>query len=251
MISSFICFETLDNVNQLISNVTEVTSACVANIISASNSITIKNLLIDNYIMNIDHSKRLLVKQRRAEFKDWLAEKMSQKLQTTIPSGFPIYSYEKRSTTTAPQKINTLDNNISSCHPVTNFSPLLHSTRAIRRSTYSTAVFRFSFPDSSISFDAVARLFNTRFSCNVNSGCKLVKKERCRKTKDNTTQLFKCNCCTTDILLQFRHSNSCIPYLFDFASAFTVEVFIKNNMIDKFNNHFAIQTSSNNDILHY
>jgi hypothetical protein len=240
IISNFFLFETLENVNQLISDMTEVTASCLAKIITPSNSIALKNLLIDDYIRNIDHDKGILVQHKRGAFKDWLAEKLSQKLQTTATSALPICSDETRSMSAETKEINMPVDNISSIIPITNFTPALH-TRTVRRNTYSTEVFRFTFPDASISFHTVARLFNTRFACAVHSSCKLVQKERCRKLKDNTTQLFKCNCCTTTVLLQFRHAT-------DITSDCMVQVFIKNNMVDIFNCHFTTRTTTNNDI---
>jgi hypothetical protein len=239
-------FESLEDINQLVADMTEVTTACLANIILPQNSIAIKNLLIFGYIINVNHINAIILYQKRAEFKDWLGEKVTQQLKFSLTK--PSVTGDGRYATTELCNAKQNDNeNKSLSLPKTPLqAPKTRSD--LCRKTYSIEVFQVSFSVASENFDSAAAQFNKNFICNISNNCKIIKKERYRKTQLGTSQLYKCNCCTTDVILQFQHRNpdNMLEMFPQTQCSYVVQVFIKNNMTDKFRQHFRRKRSNSN-----
>jgi hypothetical protein len=238
-------FESLEDICHLITDMSEVNLACSLHIIRPQNSIGIKNLLLDNFIMNMNIINAQRLREKRAQFKDWITEKISQKMNyvTSKTSAVSLQKFLP-----APDIRQTISN-----VPVIPEQSALSSNTAqqdcyagVRRNIYSTEVYRIKLSGTSVDFDSAAAFFNQRFVCNINANCKLIKKERHRKYKNSTTQLYKCNCCTTDVNLQFRHNDSsAINGVFaESSNNYVVTVCIKSKLSDNFCRHYTTRTST-------
>jgi hypothetical protein len=242
-------FESLHNVDQLINDMTEVTLAYVAKIITPSNSMALKNLLIDSYIMSTNHINSMTLQQKRTGFKDWLANKISQQQQQLYTTHHTSIGAVSNTTLLSKLKVPTFN-------PYDAMSPISRSTTCgitipyppQRKSSYSTPVFQLHLSTTDPSFDTVARIFNTIFVCNVNTTCKVIKHERCRRIKNYTTQLFKCNCCTTAVILQFRHIHQAVTDGHKSNNLHIIKVFIKDIMKLSFDTHFTRRKTTIADI---
>jgi hypothetical protein len=238
-------FESLEDISQLIRDMSEVNLACSQHIIRPQNSIAIKNLLLDSFILNINNTNALMLRQKRTQFKDWITEKISQQMNY-LSSKTSILSFHKTVPAADIRQTITNAEAILNQSVVSNNSVCHNAYTGLRRNIYSTEVYRITVSGTSLDFDAAAVSFNQRFVCNINGNCKLIKKERYRKYKNSTTQLYKCNCCTTDVILQFRHDvSSAINGIFmDSLCNYAVRVFIKSKFTDKFCRHYTTRTST-------
>jgi hypothetical protein len=233
-------FDTLHNVDQLINDMTEVTLAYLAKIITPSNAMALKNLLIDSYIMSTNHSNGITLHQKRTAFKDWLANKVSQQQQQLYATHHTSIGVASNTTLLSELTVptsNPYDGIPSISTSAAGGMTIPYSPQ--QKSSYSTAVFQLHLSTTNPNFDTVAKIFNTMFVCNVNTTCKVIKHERCRRIKNYTTQLFKCNCCTTAVILQFRLVHHTVTGAHKFNNLHIINVCIKDNMKMAFDNHFT------------
>ena len=128
----------------------------------------------------------------------------------------------------------TTTNELENC----NISVMDNKPNIRRKYIYCTEVDSFIINGSTLHFETAAVLFNNKYSCNVHRSCKLVRRERCRRTKEASTQLYKCNCFSSEIVIQFRHFSSETTNIHSLQN-FRVAVCIKKQFLSLFNNHFS------------
>jgi hypothetical protein len=238
-------FDCLNDVTRLLNELLRITLCFHSSIISEDLVITLKNLLIDKYIMQLDARSTQYLESKKSEFKDWLSERI-----TFQCSNIQSYGNSKKETTGNSGKqfnFNTQNSNIEkpadqpedkmeSC----NLSLTRINARKMRRYIYCTEIDSFNVTSSTLQFETAAALFNNTYKCTVRSSCKIVRRERSRKNKDTSTQLYRCNCYTSEIVLQFRHFHSektDVPNI----QTYSIGVFIKKQSISLFNKHFTLK----------
>lgn len=259
-------FDFLFNVSQLVQDMADVTFSFLSSTVSQELSITLKNLLIDKYIEHLDPETRSFITNQRVQFKDWLAEKLTLVLSNHIDKPYRKYTSVSNIESTHSQdnyeghlalvtngtyqvkgSQHTLksenDIQIPQLPPVTNHVSILQSTiPSTKACTYCIEIISFTISDSCLKFDSAAQLFNAKYRCNMHVNSKVVRQERLRRNKGCSTQLYKCNCCTTDLLLQFRHYDSDIHH-FSTMRSYKIGVFAKKKNHRLFNIHFSPRSS--------
>ena len=240
-------FETLPNVFSLVTQMAEVTFSFVANSLTQQSSITIKNLLIDSYINNLPEQTKNIVTVNRPIFKDWLAEQLALQL-TNCTIKQCRFQKEQSSDflnlTKTPITLQPIINNKRILPISTVIVPTLtkvvnthtnYPSKQLRKYTYATEVIEFTVFSSFKMFETAALMFNKQFICNACPKSKIIKKDRYRRNKSCSAQTYKCNCCTTDVVLQFRCFN---PEQLD-KQNYNVKIFIKSIVLEQFNLHFS------------
>jgi hypothetical protein len=239
-------FDSLYNVHHLIRNMAAVTSSSLSRNIPLDLSVTLKDLLIEKFIMNLDSETRTVIVSQGMQFKDWVTEEMTQELRSNT-STTQCYKHEMK-----PAKKPAIlpgqfsYQNYSEVVPgfPTTASALCTTTlshsgaKFTRRYKYCTHIISFTIHSDYLKFDLAAVEFNAKYKCNIQPNSKIVRKERCRKNVNCSTQLFKCNCCT-GVLLQFRHFDSDLTTSSN-IQGYRVAVFTKKENIAMFNAHYSL-----------
>jgi hypothetical protein len=240
-----ITFDCLNDVSRLMNHLFRITLCFHSGIISEDLAITLKNLVIDKYIMDLDANSTQYLESKKSQFKDWLSERIIFQCSNKQSFG----NSENASTGNSDEKLNfnRQNSNIEKrieqpeCNMESCNTMVIDSNPAIkRRYIYCTEIDSFHVTSSTLQFETAAALFNNTYQCTVRSNCKIVRRERSRKNKDTSTQLYKCNCYTTEIVLQFRHYHSettDVPNI----QTYRIGVFIKKQSIPLFNSHFIIK----------
>lgn len=232
-------FASLNNVCQLVQHLSEVTLSYVSKTITDDNFIQLKNLLIDNYIQQLDTTDRSFMSTKRSQFKDWLSEQLwlhvtSVTLKTDV---LPKQSHQPRASLLLPTILTIQDpeNNAVRTDIATN---RCNSATRTTKHAYCTEVMKFTFTDDeTLPFHTAATMFNRKFKCRVFPNCKIIAKERSRNNITYSTQNYKCNCCTSDVVLQLRRYNSVLRSDTT-TNICVVSIFIKHKMSTLFHDHF-------------
>jgi hypothetical protein len=217
-------FQSLHAINDLISAMAEVATACLTKAVKEGTSILLKNLLVDNYISRLSEKEKETIVLKRNEFKDWLTERVNCLRENEVKVS--LVKDEESNSTKTSLKI-----------PLSDAFSLVRPSR-LRRFTYSLEVFVVFVPDDDSRFERAASLFSDKYVCNVRSNSILIHRDRCRRTSESLTQSFTCSCCTSELVLQFRRMNQPvvgIPPNGDYP----ISAFIKPNMLSTLNQHFS------------
>jgi hypothetical protein len=238
-------FESLINVFKLVDCMAEVTISFVASTIGESNSISLKNLLLNHYIANLPTNQKAIVECKKTQFKDWLSEKLTLHITKFLTSGKLNQLQNDNKVLNTPGL--TLDKKITNighvayqvCPQLRYGSPSLPVR--MRRNTYSVEVFQYTANSQTVQFAAAAKSFNENYSCRQSHDCKLISLQRCRKSSYSSSQNYKCNCSTSTVVLHFKHIHTdCTQITINNKSH--VKVLIKGNVVRAFGEHFVAKT---------
>jgi hypothetical protein len=242
-------FYSLPDVMNLVAVISEVSLSCSINAIGDQNSVIIRNLLIDNYVQNLDCHRQCIIASNKSKFKDWLLDKIVIRAKSTLQSTgvldnnasnkvwnsmlFPSNTLAPLSSDPTTEDINVHVGNDQQI----NRNNMKKSRTGNKKYTYSKEVAQITVNGYELRLRTAAILFSNKFRCAVSEHSQLIPKERFRKNKNCFTQNFKCNCCTTDIVLQFKNIDGHVtegPH----GNSYLVSVFIKEKTLQAFNLHF-------------
>jgi hypothetical protein len=243
-------FYSLPDVMNLVAVISEVSLSCSTNTIGDQNSVTIRNLLIDNYVQNLDCHRQCIIASNKSKFKDWLLDKIVIRAKSTLQSTevlnqnptikdwnrilCPSNPSAPVTTASMTEIINVSGTKNEHNHP----NKMKQRDNRNKKYTYSKEVTQITVNGFELRLRTAAMLFSKKFRCAVSERSQLIPKERLRKNKNCSTQSFKCNCCTTDIVLQFKNIDGNVTEGPE-GNSYLISVCIKEKALQTFNLHFV------------